>query len=65
MFLFILKWRSAMWGIRFVDLISAIDLHLLRRGAWYIDGELFQYMNTRVPSEPILLTYEFEKLTIH
>ena len=30
-----------------------------------IDGELFQNMNTMVPSEPILLTHEFEKLTIH
>ena len=31
-----------------------------------IDGELFQNMNTRVPSEPIfLLTHEFEKSSIH
>ena len=30
------------------------------------DGELFQNMNTRVPNEPILLlTHEFEKLSIH
>ena len=30
------------------------------------DGELFQNMNTRVPSESILLlTHEFEKLSIH
>ena len=31
-----------------------------------IDGELFQNMNTRVRSEPILLlTHEFKKLSIH
>ena len=31
-----------------------------------IDGDLFQNMNTRVPSEPILLlSHEFEKLSIH
>ena len=31
-----------------------------------IDGELFQNMNTRVPSEPLfLLTHEFKKLSIH
>ena len=30
------------------------------------DGELFQNMNTRVPSEPILLlSHEFEKLSIY
>ena len=30
------------------------------------DGELFQNMNTMVPSEPILLlSHEFEKLSIH
>ena len=30
------------------------------------DRELFQNMNTRVPSEPILLlTHEFEKLSIY
>ena len=29
-----------------------------------VDGELFQNMNTRVPSEPIL-NHEFEKLSIN
>ena len=35
-------------------------------GGGEFDGELFQNMNRRVPSEPIfLLTHEFEKLSIH
>ena len=35
--------------------------------AWFADGELFLYMNTRVLSEPILLLliYQFEELSIH
>ena len=47
--------------IKFLDLI--IDLTKVGLDC---DGELFQNMNTRVPSERILLlTHEFEKLTIH
>ena len=35
-----------------------------RSSLLHADGELFQNMNTRVPSEPIfILSHEFEKLT--
>ena len=43
--------------------IEVIDKAKRQKGS---DGELFPNMNTRVPSEPILLlTHEFEKLSIH